>query len=89
MDSKADSKTASKLEVQLENLETRVTNKTDVQSTTVNKNTIKDLVMNYVEKVLDSKHSHDNKEKAERNRRKISIHSFKESDGDSPKLKED
>lgn len=82
----------SKLEVQVDSIEKRMTSiEASVQSATASKKADEDQVKDYVEKVLESKHSYDEEEKAERERRKTSviIHGVQESTCDEPRDRED
>ena len=92
LDSKADSNAVSKLEVQVDSIEKRMTSiEESVQAVTACKKADEDQVKDYVEKVLVSKHSDDEEEKAERDRRKTSviIHGVQESTCDQPSDRED
>jgi len=58
LDSKADLNVVSKLEVQVDSIEKRMTSiEASVQSATASKKADEDQVKDYVEKVLESKHS--------------------------------
>jgi len=92
LDSKADARDVSKLEVQIDSFDKRMTSiEAAVQSATVGKKPDEEMVKDYVEKVLETKNFYDKEEKAERDRRKTSviIHGVKESDCDLPKDRED
>jgi len=92
LDAKADLNVVSKLEVQVDNFEKRMTSvEAAVQSASTNRSADENLVKDYVEKVLESKHSCDEEERAEKERRKTSviIHGVKESDGEQPQDRED
>jgi len=92
LDSKADLNAVVKLEVQVDNFEKRMSSiETAIQSATVSKKADEDLVKDYVEKVLESKHLCDDEEKAEKDKRKTSviIHGVKESDCDQSSEREE